>query len=358
MAQIFWTLGVIISFSAALFILLCVLFTLNHYRKTHYKHLLYYAIMWVFWFIWEVFQAISDLFLSVKLHLICFYALIGVGYFTILYVDVITLETHDIRKFVVLTAIVMLVIVFSFDENAVIIDYDGIQPYPTMHGRFRVANLMLMAFIISLLLFSNVNLLRRSPKHLLHHSRNNLFGFIMYGILPYIIQYTKLEKIVPGIANSAIAIGVIIATYTLINTPQLAFILPFTLERLLIIDSHNGMSIFTHEFNDKGKEFPEAIFSGFMKATGNLFDYTLNRGKVRQIILENATLLVKSSSTTPLFAVIITDKASPSLIKSLDAFTKKLFSDHRITGNYVYSTVLNDYFFIKDYVEDYFSFVP
>ena len=358
MAEIYWTLGVTISFSAALFILVCIIFVLKHYKKTNYKHLFYYAVMWIFWFIWEVFQAISDLLLSTKLHLICFYALIGVGYFTILYVDIITLEKHDIRKFILITAISMLVIVFSFEENAVIIDFNGIQPYPTMHGRFRIANLFLMAFIILLLLFSNINLLRRSPKHLLRYSRNNLIGFITYGIMPYIIQYTELEKIVPGIANSAIAIGAIITTYTLIYAPQLAFILPFSLERLLIIDSHNGMSIFTREFHARETEFPEAVFSGFMKSIGNLFEYTLNSGKVRQILLENTTLLVKSSSNSPLFAVIIADKASPSLIKSLDAFTKKLFSDQRIAEDYTYSTVLNDYFFINDYVEDYFSFIP
>ena len=210
MTDVTWTPGIIISFGAVLIIAISVGFALKAYFRDRYKHMIYFAFMWGFWMIWTLFQAISDLFVSTTLHLVCFYSLIGTGFATIFFVDAVSRDSHDPWKLIIVTFTSAAVILFSFDVDAVIIDSEGIIPYPTMHGRFRWANLIQMVFIVVLLIYVNLRIYFNTPKNLLKFSKINLVAVFLYGAFPIILQFTDLEQILPGIANTSIALGVLI----------------------------------------------------------------------------------------------------------------------------------------------------
>ncbi len=355
-----WTPGIIISFCGAVIVAISVGFALNQYFR-NYKHMLYFAFMWGFWFVWMLFQGISDLLvsdlvLSTNLHFVCFYALVGIGYTTVLFVDAVSRTSLDPLKLILVTLASGAVILFSFDGDAIIINTEGILPYPTMNGRFRFANLILMFLIVAMLIYVNLKILLNTPKNLIKFSRINLAGVVLYGVFPVLIQFTDLEHFIPGIANISIAFGVTIGTYALIKQPQTAFILPFKAYRLVIVDTDVGMPIYSYEFMSSGEKFKEGVFSGFIKALGTLFDFTLDKGKVREIHLDEAVLILHSSDSNPLVSILIANKSSPSLLKAFQAFSINLYSE--MFQNYQYSPELDNFSFIGDYVTKYFSFIP
>ncbi|MHA1675490.1 MAG: hypothetical protein ACTSYI_17905 [Promethearchaeota archaeon] len=355
-----WTPGIIISFCGAVIVAISVGFALNQFYR-NYKHMLYFAFMWGFWFIWMLFQGISDLVvsdlvLSTNLHFVCFYALVGIGYTTVLFVDAVSRTSLDPLKLILVTLASGAVILFSFDEDAIIIDTEGILSYPTMYGRFRFANLVLMGLIVAMLIYVNLKILFNTPKNLMKYSRFNIAGVFFYGAFPVIIQFTDLEHYLPGIANVSIALGVTIGTYALIKQPQIAFILPFKAYRILVVDTDVGMPIYSHEFSSSAEKFKEGVFSGFVKALGTLFDFTLDKGKVREIHLDEAVLILHSSDSKPLVSILIANKSSPSLMKAFQAFSTNLY--HEKFQNYTYSPELGNFSFIVDYVTKYFSFIP
>ncbi|MHA1746006.1 MAG: hypothetical protein ACTSWW_08395 [Promethearchaeota archaeon] len=356
MTDVTWTPGIVISFGAVFIIAIAVGFALKAYFKDRYKHMIYFACMWGFWMIWTLFQAISDLFVSTTLHLICFYALIGTGYATVFFVDALSRNTHDPWKLILVTFTSAAVILFSLDPDAVVVNSDGIVSYPTMHGRFRIANLIQMVFIVAMLIYVNLRIYFNTPKNLMKYSRINLIGLFLYGAFPLIIQFTELEHTLPGIANTSIALGVFISTYVLIKKPQIAFILPFKAYRILIVDSDVGMPIFSTEFVPVIEKFQVGVFSGFIKAIGTLFDFTIDKGKVREIHLDEAVIILHSSDSKPLVSLLIASKSSPSLLKAFRAFSENLFRE--LLADYQYSPDLNDFSSIESYVTKYFSFIP
>ena len=356
MAEMVWTPGIIISFGGVVIIAIAVAFALKHFFKDQYKHMIYFALMWGFFMIWMLFQAISDLLVSTTLHIVCFYALIGTAYATVFFVDALSRNTFDLWKLIVVTFTSAAVIIFSSDTSAVIINSEGIIPYPTMHGRFRVANLIQMGLIIGLLIYVNLRIYFNTPPKFMKFSKINLMGVFLYGMFPFIVQFTHLEHYLPGIANTSIAIGVFVSTYALIKQPQIAFILPFKAYRILIVDTDIGMPIFSHEFVPSEEKFQEGVFSGFIKAIGTLFDFTLDKGKVREIKLDEAVLILHSSDSKPLVSILIADKSSPSLLKAFEAFSENLFG--KLLEDYMYSPDLNTFLPIGSYVAKYFSFLP
>jgi hypothetical protein len=356
MTDVTWTPGIIISFGGVFIIAIAVGFALKAYIKDRYKHMIYFTFMWGFWMIWTLFQAISDLFISTTLHLICFYALIGTGYATVFFVDALSRNSHDPWKLILVTFTSAAVILFSLDSDAVVINSDGLVSYPTMHGRFRIANLIQMGFIVAMLIYVNLRIYFNTPKNLMKYSRINLIGLFLYGVVPFIVQFTDLEHVLPGIANTSIALGVFISTFVLIRKPQIAFILPFKAYRILIVDSDIGLPIFSTEFVPIAEKFQVGVFSGFIKAIGTLFDFTIDKGQVREIYLDQAVLILHSSNSKPLVSILIADKSSPSLLKAFQAFSENLFRE--LLGDYQYSPDLNDFSSIERYVSKYFSFIP
>ena len=117
-----WSTGVIIGFVSLIPSTLATVLALIQYVKDRYNHLKYLTGMWVCLTIWILFQAISDLYLSIELHFICFYALIVMSYVANLFVDSVTRDSVDLFKMIITTVLSSAVILLSIlQDDAVII---------------------------------------------------------------------------------------------------------------------------------------------------------------------------------------------------------------------------------------------
>ncbi len=354
--ETFWSIGVIIGFVSLIPSTLATVLTLIQYFKDRYNHLKYLAGMWAFGTIYILFQAISDLLLSIPLHFVCFYALIVMAYFANLFVDSITRDSIDLFKMIITTITSSAVVLLSFNSDAIIINTDAFTPYPTMNGDFRIAALIQMIWLILVSFYGNFKVFLHTPKHLKFYSFLNVFGNYLWGIQPIWIQFVHLEEKFPGIATGSMAIGILIVALVLIKEPKLAYILPFKVYRILIMDTKSGIIHYKHDWNELKAESSENIFSGMLQAISTMFDHTINKGNVREINFDEAVLTLKISSKAPVACILISSSISRTLRSSFNDFSMEVFNDYEnlkenplIKRNYEKGNII---------LENYFPFVP
>ena len=351
-----WTIGVIITFFSLIPSILASVLTSIQYFKDKYSHLKYLSGIWICLTIWIFFQAVSDLLLSIPIHIIGFYSLIVVIYFANLFVDSITRDSIDVMKMVIVTISSSTILILSFLPNAVIIKRDGTTQYATFTGNFRIAALIQVTLFILIITYGNLKVFLHTPKHLKFYSFLNLFGTYLYGIQPLWIQFTHLEDIFPGIVNFSMAIGTLVISLVIINQPKLAYILPLKVYRILIMDTKSGIILFKHDWNELKAEASEEIFSCMIQAISIMFDQTINKGKVRNIKFDEAVLTLNISMKTPIACIIISSSISKTLRNSFSNFSKEVFHDYEdLKEN---SLLKQNYEKGKIVLENYFPFVP
>ncbi|MHA1561620.1 MAG: hypothetical protein ACTSPA_05790 [Promethearchaeota archaeon] len=359
-----WSSGVIVGFVGFIPSFLVFMVTLIQYFKDRYAHLKYFAGMWFFLSIWILFQAISDLLLSIPLHFVVFYALIIFSYFVNLSIDTITRDSIDIKKMILTTIFSSFVVILSLDLNnfpafnpdAIIIEETGISPYPTMHGNFRIAVMLASVLLVSIAVYGSIKILIHTPKNLKKYSLLNVFGTYLWGIQPIWIQVTHLEKYFPGIATGSMAIGLLIIAITFLKEPKLAYILSFKTYRILIQRTDSGTVLFQHDWNPLETEFSEKTFSGMMQAINTMFDKTINKGNVRKIKFDEAEITFKVSEKVPLACVLITSDSSITLRTSFNKFANDVFKDYSNIEKNDHS--MNNYENGSIFLEKHFPFIP
>ncbi|MHA1510622.1 MAG: hypothetical protein ACTSRX_02760 [Promethearchaeota archaeon] len=359
-----WSSGVIVGFVGFIPSFLAFIVTLIQYFKDRYAHLKYFAGMWFFLSIWILFQAISDLLLSIPLHFIVFYALIIFSYFVNLSVDTITRDSIDRYKMILTTITSCFILILSldldnfpaFNPDAIIIDETGVSPYPTMNGNFRLAVMIASVLLVSIAIYCSLKILIHTPKNLKKYSLLNVFGTYLWGIQPIWIQITDLEQNYPGIATGSMALGLLIISITFLKEPKLAYILPFKTYRILIQRTDSGTVLFQHDWNQLDTEFSEKTFSGMMQAINTMFDKTINKGNVRKIKFDEAEITFKVGEEVPLACVLISSDSSITLRTSFNKFANDVFKDYNNIEKNDHS--INKYDNGIILLEKHFPFIP
>ena len=359
-----WSSGVIVGFVGFIPSFLVFMLTVIQYFKDGYAYLKYFAGMWFFLSIWILFQAISDLLLSIPLHFIVFYALIIFSYFVNLSADAITRDSIDRYKMILTTLISSFVVILSldldnfpaFNPNAIIIDDTGVSPFPTMNGNFMLAVMIASILLVSIAVYGSIKNLIFTPKNLKKYSLLNVFGTYLWGIQPIWIQFTDLEQNYPGIATGSMALGLLIIGITFLKEPKLAYILPFKAYRILIQRTDNGTILFQHDWIKFETEFSEKTFSGMMQAINTMFDKTLNKGNVRKIKFDEAEITYKANEEVSLVCVLISSDSSITLRNSFNKFANSVFKDFINIEKNDYP--MNKYENGIVLLEKYFPFIP
>jgi len=327
-----WSTGVIITFVPLIPSSIASVLTLIQYYKDKYSHLIYLSGIWICLTIWIFFQGISDLLLSIPLHIIGFYSLIAVIYFANLYVDSITRDSIDVLKMIIVTISSSSIMILSFLPNAVIIKRDASTLFMTFNGNFRYAALIQVFLFVLITTYGNLKVLLHTPKHLKFYSCLNLFGTYLYGIQPLWIQFTHLEDYFPGATNGSMAIGTLLISIVIIQHPKLAYIIPLKVYRILIMDTKSGLILYKHDWNELKATSSENILSGMLQAVNKMFDQTINKGNICDIKFDEAILTYEKSKKMSIACVIISNKISRILRTSFKDFAEEVFNDYENTN--------------------------
>ncbi len=118
--------------------------------------------------------------------------------------------------------------------------------------------------------------------------------------------------------NYLITVAIFVLLIVLaIRNPQLLCILPFRVDRLLVIYNNSGLPLFDHHFSKQ--KVDEVLFSGLIQGLQQMSIEVLQKGQIRQIILDSGVLTFQKME---LYTVgLLASSSSQILAQSFSSFT-------------------------------------
>ncbi|MBN2151761.1 MAG: hypothetical protein JW839_09965 [Candidatus Lokiarchaeota archaeon] len=156
-----------------------------------------------------------------------------------------------------------------------------------------------------------------------------------------------------GVQYLIITSGYVVIIAQAIRDPRLLCILPFRVDRLLVIHYNSGLPLYEHQFS--AQKVDDVLFSGLIQGLQQLSVEVLQKGEIRQIILESGVLTFRRMER---FTIgLLASRSSQMLTRGFNAFTiafEKRFNDalERFNGD---RSVFEG---AGRLVHEYFGFVP
>jgi hypothetical protein len=352
------TTAVIICFVAASITGIAFFITSIHYNRERYKHALYMSISWGNIMICYFLQGFSELFASKLLWLLCCYAYLPLGFSLVILLDSLTRITIDPIKIGIISALSTAVVITSFFPNSVIIiEFPNGELGMAADGPFLISQVLLYLVEGGLAVYYTFKILVNSPNQLKFSSRLFFLGAFTLGIIAPITVGVGLNMWVPASDALFVAIGTLLCSISIVRQPKLAYILPFKALKLTVVESEGGIPLFSHFWVPEDELGDEVLLSGFLSAISKGLDETLQRGKIREIVLDKGLLIYRKSKKYSISFVIVANKTSPQLRQGLKCFhTRYIEANSQFLSN----PILNQDRLIESekMIKDCFPFVP
>ncbi|MFX0132823.1 MAG: hypothetical protein ACFFDN_04170 [Candidatus Hodarchaeota archaeon] len=352
-----WTLGVYIALISTISMFITFLISFYQLYKNRYRFLVIMTFMWFLTVLWSLCLTLSFLFLSVPLFILAGYFLALIGFFLILTYDLINGESISTIKIVILTILSVSAFFISFDKNSF---YFGNFPNGDIGifvgGYMRGVLSSLTAIMGIFSVYYTTKLYLNAPKKLKSYSLLILIGGVLFGVVSPISIAIGLYLQFPMSHLLIFTIGTSLFSISIAFYPQLAFILPFKVLRLSVIQTHTGISLFTKIWITEDEIIDDGLFSGMLHGISLFLNEALKKGELREMHLDNAKLLIKRSKKYPVACVLISTNSTHSLRTALNSFANDFFEKYSQHFDGVVD--LEDYKSANELVASKFSFIP
>ncbi len=353
-----WTIETIFSLISWILIVATALEHLHLYLRTRIKSFLFLCLSWFSFSIYIGGEFFSYLFLSEILFRLHYIPLVFTGFYLILFVDLIKQENAGKAKIAILSALSALIMYTSIEPGSVLpmTFPDGAESLQTT-GYLKLF-ILCFTFIFAIVYMYHIGLLNKNtPSNLKKYSRVAFTGTIIFCIIPAFSYATGLTVIVPGIHVLAWALGGIVTTWAFAKQPKLAYILPFKVIRLLVIDGRNGLGVFDHAWTKEGILAEGSLVSGMIQGINSILQESFQKGNCKEILLDQGVMMLQFTRESPFIVVLITSKSSTSLRHSLSMFADGFIKQYVNIGEKKYFAE-NDFKGVDEIVAKYFPYIP
>jgi len=349
--------NVIIAFISVIIISIGIIFICHEYCKTRYAHEFLTILIAILFLSYVLSQGFSFLFLSCEFYHLSFFFLSGAAILIVIALNFISRDDIEPISLTLITVFVFVAIFFSFSPNTF---YIGIYPngelgvFINVFGRNLFSSCLMI--VVLLAFYHSIKIYIRASKNMKKASMNLIIGIIILGAAPLITTILNISLIIPAHHLIIFAIGSIIILNTIVSHPKIAYVLPFKVLRLLIMDIKSGITLYTHEWGDPDTTMDVQIFSGIIKITGDILNKSLNSGEVREIKLDNAILMFKKCEVFPISCVLISTKSSRTLKNSFKRFGDHFFNEYTPFFSKIYD--LKNFESTHNLIREHFQFIP
>jgi hypothetical protein len=284
-----------------------------------------------------------------------FFAIIG-SLFIVIFGESISRKTPSIKKIIWFS---IFITVYSYSSFLSYIIYPGAlipEDIITINSIIKdysfIISMLTGSFLMPYYLFK---IYRFAPKQLKKDTFISFIGGIIFGISTPILLIILRETNVLFILSSSVGMLIIVSAI-FIKNPKLAFVLPFKVMRLSVINSDRGTLLFSHNW-ESGKEIKgDDLFSAMLQGIIMILRESLGKGDLQEINLEKAIVIAHKSKQFPLFYILIATNTSKSLKNGLNMFVKRFetqFND-AIDNAIITGRILP----ASEIISDTFSFLP
>jgi hypothetical protein len=289
-------------------------FVISLYRK--YKHSQYIVLLiaTISMTFWAFLMSLSFIYGLISLLRIStfFYAIaLSQG---VLFFDLIWKERPNVFRMSVVTGLIMLELVLMWDSDAVILKDMGGYIIPYWNGTFLIVTLLTLLVSLLFCFHTAVILWLKMPKNMKRELRGLIPGIII--LAPGSLIGRQFFGMM-GLSIMAV-LGIAILGYYGIKNPQLLYILPFTLHRLIVINKKSGLTLYDYQWTES--QINDVLIGGLVKALQNISYEILNQGHIQELVLDNGILLLNEGHHV--MVGIFASKASNYLKSCIKKFTE------------------------------------
>jgi len=362
MPSYLYYLDIINIFIAVAITTIILLIAWKSYIRHRYPHELAILLMLLSFIIGEILQGCSNIFDISILSIMCFYCFFIALACTVVWLDVVTRDSVDSIKMVIVAVLGTLLIVTSLSPDAVNTHFQWTPADPlenATQGLFRSTIAVMGVFQGVLVLYYFIRIFLRAPPKIKRTSSLMLSGAFFTGILTPLVYLLGLSLIIPGIFYLFLSIGSGLIVYAFLKTPQLAFILPFQVYRIDVLETSGGLNIFSHTWDTAShitNSTNPLLYSGAYHGISHLIKEMTNKGSIKHIQMEQGVLIVSAAATQPIMCVLLVSCISRVLGKAVDTFVAKLCKS--FTPDQFYNVGPSDHQIIKSIMDECFPFIP
>ena len=152
-----------------------------------------------------------------------------------------------------------------------------------------------------------------------------------------------------------LALEICLVAYVFNKTPSLAYLLPYKVFKIAVIETNSGGSLFNFDWDAKKKMIDENLFSGMLQGISFFVKEAVDQGNLQELRLDNGIMIIYRSQTQPLAFVLVATKVSKTLHIALENFPRQFEAKFaQFLGEMLN---VND-FMAQDLVHECFSFIP
>ncbi|MFX0139054.1 MAG: hypothetical protein ACFFDN_35765 [Candidatus Hodarchaeota archaeon] len=328
-----------------------------HIFKEKYRHIVFMMICWFFLMLWGILAVLTYLFLDLDLSRFRHYTFIPIAFSMSLLLDSLTKESYDPLKLIFITTFSTALFIFSLNPNLTnFFFFPNGEITLAATGPYRISISILTGFTGFLYFLYMLRIHLNAPKNLKFYSLLNLVGGILVGIGGPLVVLTGLNLIIPGIEAFFTAGGALFCSISFVNRPKLAYILPFRAVKLVVIEINRGITLFSHSWIEEEEIIENIQLTAMISSVSRFIEEVLQKGGVKELNLEQATLIMHQYDNSPIYSIIITNKSNKSLRNALTRFSKSFFKEY---SKYLPSSLDTEkYKTASKLVREHFPFVP
>jgi len=319
-------------------------------RRNLYLLGLSWTLQGLFWMLGSIAQItlnqklLSNIFVSQVLGILCL----------VIFIEYTSHERINTLRISIFLVISIFYIIFPiiFNSIEIIPDY-GLH----VIGASRLIQIITFSFYSVIYFWWGYTIWKQSPNNLKKNATILFIGCIILSFLSAVFYgLGSIFLFFNGIAFISNAIGVLIIVVSMIKEPKLMNILPFKVQSLTVIDANSGIIMFKKNWMKEKNVVNDDLLSAVIQGFSNIFDNVINIGKIEEIHLNKAILLIAQKEKYPVLFALIATKSSKALRSSLDNFANKFlkeFKEFLDNPNEVaqFSTA-------KRFIEEIFYFIP
>jgi hypothetical protein len=344
---------VLAASTAGVLNLICFLLSFLYAKKRNNRLVYLFSANWLFQALFWILDAMAHFYYSTLLMAIAIVPqMIGVPCLFI-FIDLIKKERVSSVKLSVLFLIEILLLILTFLPGTMqIIPGYGVH----ILAPLRILQIVFMIYYVLMFFSWSYLTWKRAPKELKQLVNFLLFGSILFSfVTAFMYGLGGFIKIFNAIGFITHGLGALFTIIVIWREPKIIYILPFKAYRILVVDTNAGTGLFKHDWAEL-KAVDENIFSMVLQAVGSILDEVLKKGEIREIKMDQATLLIQHEKNTPVASVLVTSKSSKSLKYGLKKFNSEFIETFQSQFDGLYE--VSRFRDAKKIVEHIFDFVP
>ena len=306
---------------------------------------------------WSLFILLGSLFLNEIFIPLGLYVGLCTIALVFLMIDSFTRDEVDPRKTIVLSIAATLLVYFSLQPDEIIVGMNsigepGIVLGPGVMGVGAILIILTGASFTYYMILMN----REVPKNLRFGARLGLLSGIILAVLWPVGLGLGLHFTMPGLWLLLLSVGVIPIAIAFITQPKLAYVLPFRVLRLIVFETKGGVPLFSHVWGPQHELTDEVLFSGMLQGIAMILDESVQKGAVREIVLENGVLVLQRTYKFSVASVLVATKSSQTLRHAIDAFTEHFYAEY--SQFFDNPSEIQNFATASKLVDEHFGFVP